>query len=133
MKLKTTLRRTALIFTFAFLFHQNSNAQCFEIESILVDACDGNTNTEGLNEMVRFKVGNAPLNTSNLVVVWPNNPWGGLIQNAAATAKVANLNADILDAGGCGQLIQNENLSWKPLNLAETNRRTHFLSSICAC
>jgi len=106
MKLKTTLRRTALIFIFALFFYQNSNAQCFEIESILVDACDGNTNTEGRNEMVRFKVGNAPLNTNNLVVSWPNNPWEGLIQNATTTAKVANLNADILDAGGCGQLIQ---------------------------
>ncbi|RZJ70401.1 gliding motility-associated C-terminal domain-containing protein [Flavobacterium sp.] len=80
-----------------------SQAQCFQIESILVDACGPQ---EGLNEMVRFRVGNAPLNTSNLSVDWPNNSWQGLTQNATTVQKVAALNADILDAGGCGQLIQ---------------------------
>ena len=104
MNFKKTLRHTVLVLIFTFFAHQNSFSQCFEIESILVDACDGNTNTEGLNEMVRFKVGNANLNTSNMVVSWPNNPWGRLIQNSVTAGKVANLNADIIQDGGCGQL-----------------------------
>src|SRR6218665_3894287 len=78
-------------------------AQCFQIESILVDACSGE---EGLNEMVRFKVGITALNTNNMSVSWPNNPWQGLIKNNLTASKTATLNADILDAGGCGQLIE---------------------------
>ncbi len=82
-------------------------AQCIQIESILVDACEGTSGGfEGHNEMVRFKVGPAPLNLADMVVSWPNNPWLGLIQNATTTAKVNTLNADILAAGGCGELIQ---------------------------
>ena len=83
-------------------FH-NGYSQCFEIENILVDACGGQ---EGLNEMVRFKVGSTNINTSNISVVWPNNPWQGLVQNSTTASKTASLNADILDAGGCGQLIE---------------------------
>ena len=56
--------------------------------------------------MVRFKVGNAPINTSTLSVAWPNNTWQGLVQNATTASKVAALNAQIIAAGGCGQLIQ---------------------------
>ncbi|RAR47593.1 T9SS type B sorting domain-containing protein [Flavobacterium lacus] len=84
-------------------FTQNTYSQCFEIESILVDACGAQ---EGLNEMVRFKIGGAPLNTSTLNVSWPNNTWQGLIQNATTASKVATLNSDIVDAGGCGILIE---------------------------
>ncbi|HRN99877.1 MAG TPA: hypothetical protein PLA69_11305, partial [Flavobacterium sp.] len=80
-----------------------TSAQCIQIESILVDACGAQ---EGLNEMVRFKVGNAAVNTSNLLVDWPNNNWQGLLQNATTAAKVAALNADIAAAGGCAQLIE---------------------------
>jgi gliding motility-associated-like protein len=84
---------------------QKSVAQCFQIESILVDACGP---TEGLNEMVRFKVGSAAINTSNLSVVWATtaNNWSGVIKNSTTAAKVTALNADILAAGGCGQLIE---------------------------
>ncbi|RYZ79130.1 MAG: hypothetical protein EOP06_27775, partial [Proteobacteria bacterium] len=81
-------------------------SQCIQIESILVDACGPQ---EGLNEMVRFKVGGAPVNTNTMSVDWPNNPWQGLIKNATTAAKVAVLNGDILDAGGCGQLIEPTN------------------------
>lgn len=42
---------------FLLLVSSLSFSQCFEIESILVDACEGNTNAEGQNEMVRFKIG----------------------------------------------------------------------------
>ncbi|MBD3581537.1 T9SS type B sorting domain-containing protein [Flavobacterium selenitireducens] len=84
-------------------FSQTARSQCFQIESILVDACGTD---EGLNEMVRLKVGNTPLNISNFSVNWPNNSWTGLVQNATTAQKVATLNADILAAGGCGELIQ---------------------------
>ena len=91
-------------FRFLFLlFPVLSFSQCFQIESVLVDACGPD---EGLNEMVRFRVGNTALNTSNLNVNWPNNDWEGLIQNTTTAAKVAALNADIISAGGCGQLLQ---------------------------
>lgn len=79
-----------------------SNAQCFEIESILVDACGS---PEQDNEMVRFKVGSTDLCSSDLTVTWPNgtNGWLGLIQNATTAQITADLNATIL---GCGQLIE---------------------------
>ncbi|PIX36365.1 MAG: hypothetical protein COZ59_01485, partial [Bacteroidetes bacterium CG_4_8_14_3_um_filter_31_14] len=48
---------------------------CFEITSILVDAC---WTTEGEQEMVFFQVGPNALNTSTLSVNWPNNPWLGV-------------------------------------------------------
>jgi gliding motility-associated-like protein len=102
MKLKTLLCR--FMFAIMLLFStQHTFAQCFEIESILVDACGP---TEGLNEMVRFKVGSSPLNTIALSVVWPNNSWSGIVQNAATAIKVAELNAAIALEGGCGQLLE---------------------------
>ncbi len=86
-----------------FALAKPAKAQCIQIETILVDACGGD---EGFNEMVRFKVGGAPLNVSNLTVNWPNNPWLGLIQNSTTNALVNALNADIQAVGGCGQLVQ---------------------------
>ncbi len=74
-------------------------SQCFQIQSILVDACAGSQ--EGQNEMVTFQVGSLPLNTVNLSVVWPNNSWLGLAQNAGTAADIATVNATIL---GCGFL-----------------------------
>ena len=74
-------------------------SQCFEIQSILVDACGGSQ--EGLNEMVIFKVGSAPLIATNMSVAWPNNNWLGLTQNAGTAADIATVNATIL---GCGFL-----------------------------
>ncbi len=74
-------------------------AQCFQIESILVDACDGSN--EGKNEMVIFKIGPIALNTSNLTVSWPNNNWLGLTQNASTASAVSSINSTIL---GCGLL-----------------------------
>jgi gliding motility-associated-like protein len=98
-QLKTTILKLFLLIIFA----QNSYSQCFEIESILVDACGAE---EGLNEMVRFKLGGVPLNTATINVSWPNNSWQGLIQNTTTASKVAILNADIVNAGGCGQLFE---------------------------
>ena len=74
-------------------------SQCFEIQSILVDACAGSQ--EGQNEMVTFQVGSTPLNTANLTVNWPNNSWLGLTKNASTASDVATVNATI---AGCGFL-----------------------------
>ena len=97
---------TVLVFIVLSLFSfQKTFSQCFEIESILVDACATGTN-EGFNEMVRFKIGPVAQNSTNLVVTWPNNSWLGVIQNTTTAAKVATLNADIAAAGGCRRLIE---------------------------
>jgi len=78
-----------------------ANAQgCIEIKSILVDACG---TPEGENEMVRFDVGSAPLNVSNLVVDWPNNTWQGLCQDAGTALIATNINSLIL---GCGSVAE---------------------------
>jgi gliding motility-associated-like protein len=88
-----------------FLFSNYSFSQCFEIESILVDACD-NTTDEAYNEMFRMRIGGTALNTSTLNVNWPAQTWLGLVQNATTASKVTQLNADILAAGGCGQILE---------------------------
>jgi len=94
-----------LLFFLILIFSTtNTFSQCFEIQSILVDACGGAD--EGRNEMVRFKVGNTPLDINNLIVDWPNNSWQGVIQNTVTASKVAQLNADILIAGGCAQILE---------------------------
>ena len=83
------------------LLSNNTHAQgCIEISSILVDACGS---PEGENEMVRFNVGSSALNTTNMVVDWPNNPWQGLCQDAATAATVTSINNNIQ---GCGFLIE---------------------------
>lgn len=77
---------------------------CFEIESILVDAC-APTGQEGLNEMVRFKVGPNPLNATDLNVTWAttSNPWAGVCQSPATADIVAQLNATVIS---CGILLE---------------------------
>lgn len=90
-----------IVFLIAIAFSLHSNAQCIEIESILVDACDGSN--EGQNEMVLFKVGSTPLNVSGLTVSWPANNWRGICQNAGTAADVATVNATII---GCGRLVE---------------------------
>ncbi len=74
-------------------------SSCFEIESILVDACGGAS--EGLNEMLQFHVGPTALNVSNLTVNFPTagNVWTGACQNATTAGIVSGLNATIT---GCG-------------------------------
>ncbi|NVO01326.1 MAG: T9SS type A sorting domain-containing protein [Bacteroidetes bacterium] len=71
----------------------------FQIESILVDACDGGTGLEGVNEMVRFQIGTTAQNTSNLTVNWPSNPWKGICQNATTASVVAAINTTITGGG----------------------------------
>ena len=103
MNLRIT-RRPYFFLILLFLFSSTVFSQCFEIQSILVDACGGTL--EGRNEMVRFKIGNAPLNINTLTVIWPNNTWQGVVEDATTAAVVAQLNADIIAAGGCGQILE---------------------------
>ncbi len=88
--------------------------KCLEIESILVDACvpgggctsatSPSCNCEGKNEMVRFKIGPANINISDLSIVWPNNSFLGIsAPNATTASLVSALNATILS---CGYLIE---------------------------
>ena len=75
------------------VIHAQTTSSCFEIESILVDACAPETPTrEGLNEMVRFLVGPNSLNVSDLSVTWATgaNAWQGICRNATTASKVAN-------------------------------------------
>lgn len=98
------------LFLIAIIFLAlNAKAQtpttCFEIESILVDACGS---PEGENEMVRFVVGNTPLNVANMNVSWPNstNPWLNICQNTTTANAVSALNATVQ---GCGLLLEPTN------------------------
>jgi len=80
---------------FGVLFNR-VHAQCFEIESILVDACGS---PESNNEMLIFKVGNTPLNVNDMTVSWPNNPFLGICQNAITANNVAWFNSTIQSCG----------------------------------
>ncbi|MEB3150838.1 MAG: gliding motility-associated C-terminal domain-containing protein [Sphaerospermopsis sp.] len=100
--------------------------KCFEIVSILVDACDGNN--EGQNEMIRLKIGSNPLLISGFSVPafvtgnanWgagSSNLWRGFCNyNASSLAKIASINAAITNAGRCGKLIPLNNNQSVPAN-----------------
>ncbi|MBL4669678.1 MAG: gliding motility-associated C-terminal domain-containing protein [Flavobacteriales bacterium] len=92
----------SILFLLSSLISFNTiNAQCFEIESILVDACGS---PEGENEMVRFKVSTTALNTSNISVNWASaNTWLGICQNTTSANIITALNNTIT---GCGVLIE---------------------------
>jgi gliding motility-associated-like protein len=96
-------RNYLLIFTL-FLFSTNVSAQipstCFEIKSILVDACGA---PEGANEMVSLVIGPADMNTADLSINWPNNPYRNICQDATTASKVATLNATIQ---ACGVILE---------------------------
>ena len=79
--------------------------KCFEIESVLVDACtSGCVNAaEGQNEMVRFITGPYAIALSDITIHWPNNTFQGLVQNAATASLTTQLNATITS---CGFLLQ---------------------------
>ena len=99
-----SFRAAVLLILFTFSSVQTFS-QCFQIETILVDACD-DSGDEGFNEMVRFKIGGSAVNISGMNVNWPSNSWQGLVQNATTNTKVATLNIQIAALGGCGRLIQ---------------------------
>jgi gliding motility-associated-like protein len=98
-KMKKSIHLLLVVCSFigAKLLAQTPTA-CFEIESILADACG---TPEWENEMVRIKIGPADLNVSNMVIDWPNNAFYGLCQNATTATKTAAFNATIV---GCGLL-----------------------------
>ncbi len=81
--------------------------KCLEIERILVDACSPTDlcpgSSEGRNEMVRFRVGPAPIALGDLEADWPNNPWRGLVQNSTTAQLTAALNATV---SSCGYLLE---------------------------
>lgn len=89
--------------------------KCFEIVSILVDACDGNN--EGQNEMVRLDIGPTDVTVANIGVpkyVTGSVNWGANAQNpflgfatytTTTTTKIKQLNQSILAAGNCGLFI----------------------------
>ena len=119
-----------LSFTITFL---NVKSQCFEIESILVDACNTGVN-EHDNEMVRFKTGSTPVSLSQINIasapnsgVWANavwttttQVWRGLIQDATTASAVAGLNATIQ---GCGLILE------PPLGVIPANSTCILVSS----
>lgn len=74
--------------------------KCFEIQSILVDACG---TPEGANEQVRVLTGPNPINISSITVTWPNNGFNGFCQNATTALKVDSLNQTILK---CGRILE---------------------------
>jgi len=78
-------------------------SSCFEIESILVDACKQPGEPEGYNEMVRIHVGYNNLNTSDIFVNWPNNAWKGICQNIITSNTVDSINSTI---NGGGQVVE---------------------------
>ncbi|CAM4020283.1 T9SS type B sorting domain-containing protein [Flavobacterium antarcticum] len=98
------IKNLLLVILFFCFSNTAVQAQCVQIESLLVAACG---TPEGHNEMVRFKVGSTALNANNLTVEWPsNNGWINVVQNGVTSAKVAILNNNIILAGGCGSLLE---------------------------
>lgn len=106
--------------TMVVLFNTNTFGQFVQIESILVDACESIPNTEGLNEMVRFRVESLPIDVANIRVdgvsgtgtpvsnKWPtgNTFYGWITPGTAAwdtaQSKVNRINSTIVN---CGKLI----------------------------
>ena len=105
------------IFILATVTKAQNPTKEFEMQSILVDACNASS-VEPNNEMLVFKVGPNPINIANLTIsgqngvgtftasTWPTPgvSWNGLIQNAATATVTAALQATI--SNGCGKLIE---------------------------
>jgi gliding motility-associated-like protein len=98
---RVSLFAALVVFTFTTVKSQTPTT-CFEIESILVDACG---NPESDNEMVRFTVGPNNLNYNNMDVDWPttSNSYDGICKNGTTASKVASLNSTIT---GCGLILE---------------------------
>lgn len=89
--------------------------KCFEIVSVLVDACDGSN--EGQNEMIRLIIGNKTLAPGLMSV--PDYQagrvnWGFGAQNSfrgfsegssSLNMKIDKINQKIANAGSCGHLV----------------------------
>src|SRR5574343_1535229 len=73
--------------------------KCFEIESILVNACSSN---EGYDEMVRLRVGPNPITLNSITsVTWATTRvWAGWATfNSGTLNKINSINASIAAAG----------------------------------
>jgi gliding motility-associated-like protein len=101
---------TAFIFIIATSINAQTPTKCFELESLLADACvpglgctgsgSPTCNCEGKNEMVRFKVGPSPIHTSDISFTWPNNSFLGIsAANSTTAGHVAVLNSTIISCG----------------------------------
>ncbi|MFT3885685.1 MAG: PKD domain-containing protein [Flavobacteriales bacterium] len=124
-----TLRSWPLVLGAGLLFHvaqAQVPAKCFEIESILADACNGGCTgaTEGENEMVRFITGPDPIAIGDIRVSWPNNSFQGLIQNATTASLVDQLNATI---SSCGHLLE------PPGGIIPPGKRVVMVTSTAMC
>ncbi len=96
---------------FTSISFSQAPSSCFEIESLLVDGCDGAN--EGKNEMVIFQNGPNSMNVSDLRIdgagatgviqtsKWPNisNDFLGFCTDATATTKLDALNLAITQCG----------------------------------
>ncbi|MBI2966199.1 MAG: gliding motility-associated C-terminal domain-containing protein [Bacteroidetes bacterium] len=81
------------------LYFADTCGKCFEINSILVEACEPIPGTEGANEMVRFSVGPDSLDADDLYIDWPNNSWLGVCQDSVTAAIVDSIN-NMISYGG---------------------------------
>lgn len=102
--------------------------KCLEIESILVDACisatDCPASTEGMNEMVRFITGPAPIALSDLQFEFFSSTFQGLVQNSTTAALTSQLNASIQ---GCGWLLE------PPGGMIPAGKEVIFITSTDMC
>ena len=92
-------------FLSVFLFEKSFSqipTKCFEIKSILVDACSPG-NLEGENEQMLIKIGPSNIPVSRLSVTWPNAAFKGFCQSSNTALKVDSLNKTIKS---CGWLIE---------------------------
>lgn len=83
----------------------NMPTKCFEIESVLADAC---SLVEGEDEMIRLRIGPNPiaLNSINTVVWQTVNSWLGFCSITGSTlTKINSINNSIIAAGNCGRFI----------------------------
>ncbi len=96
--MKLLYRLLPIVFLLLSCFKSNAQlpTKCFEIQSILVDACGS---PEGENEQARILTGPNPISLASLTVSWPNNSFNGWCQNATSAAKVDSLNQTILRCG----------------------------------
>ena len=84
-----------ILLFFTFSIHSQTTS-CFQIESLLVDACGS---PEGPNEMIRMQIGPNDLSVADLTVTWPFNPYRGICQDATTASNVAYMNSTIQSCG----------------------------------
>jgi gliding motility-associated-like protein len=90
-----------VLFSFSSKLQAQTPSSCFEIESILVDACGS---PESANEMMRIHIGSTDLLVSDMTITWSSNPFLGICQNATTAQAVAAFNRTIIHS--CGLLVE---------------------------